>query len=273
MSNLRDILTELELGHISVEDAEKSLKLDYVESLDNLAQLDVLRHHRTGIPEVIFAETKELSSLLQIVDSMLQKNRFALITRLTPPQFKALDEIYASKPNVRYQPNTQGRIAYLAYSDYQLSVSEGIVGIITAGSSDIPIAEEARLVLTHMGFNSITSYDVGIAGMHRIFPPIQRMIQENVDVILCFAGMEGTLPGVVSSLVDVPVIGVPTSTGYGLGAKGIGALTTMLQSCSPGLAVVNIDNGFGAATMAALMIRRIHSKRKEEKKGKSHPKS
>jgi len=132
------------------------------------------------------------------------------------------------------------------------------VGIITAGSSDIPVAEEARMVLEFMGFKFTIAYDVGIAGMHRIFPPIREMLEQNVDVIIVVAGMEGTLPGVVSSLVDVPVIGVPTSTGYGLGEKGIGALTTMLQSCSPGLAVVNIDNGFGAASIAALILKRIY---------------
>ncbi len=260
MKSLRDILEKVQKGEINLTEAEKALKLDYIETLDDSVKLDLLRHHRTGIPEVIFAETKEISTVLKISAQMLEKNRFVLLTRLTSPQFEKLDALYSNHAEITYSPNRPGRIAFLAFHDYSPPKHEGFVGLITAGSSDIPIAEEARLVLTYMGYSTDTAYDVGIAGMHRIFPPIKRMIDNNVDVIICIAGMEGTLPGVVSSLVDVPVIGVPTSIGYGLGAKGIGALTTMLQSCSPGLAVVNIDNGFGAATMAALILKRIYRK-------------
>ncbi|MHA1519134.1 MAG: nickel pincer cofactor biosynthesis protein LarB [Promethearchaeota archaeon] len=263
MKSLRSVLEKVQKGEIDLAEAEKALKLDYIENLDDSVKLDLLRHHRTGIPEVIFAETKEISTVLKITKQMLEKNRFVLLTRLTSPQFEKLDSIYNKHQEITYSPNRSGRIAFLAYNDYTPPKHEGYVGLITAGSSDIPIAEEARLVLTHMGYTTYAAYDVGIAGMHRIFPPIKKMISDNVDVIICIAGMEGTLPGVVSSLVDVPVIGVPTSIGYGLGAKGIGALTTMLQSCSPGLAVVNIDNGFGAATMAALILKRIYRKNDE----------
>ena len=140
---------------------------------------------------------------------------------------------------------------------YSFSEKGGIVGIITAGSSDIPIAEEAKVILELMGCKVLTSYDVGIAGVHRIFDPLSEMIKVGVHIIIVCAGMEGTLPGVVAALTDVPVIGVPVSSGYGLGGKGIGALTTMLQSCSPGLLIVNIDNGFGAGACAALIANKI----------------
>jgi len=128
---------------------------------------------------------------------------------------------------------------------------------MTAGTSDIRVAEEARVVAEEMGCEVVTAYDVGIAGFHRHIGPLRRMLREGVDAIVVVAGMEGALPSVVASLVDVPVIGVPTSVGYGLGGKGVGALTTMLQSCSPGLCVVNIDNGVGAGALAALIARRV----------------
>ncbi|TFF88377.1 MAG: nickel pincer cofactor biosynthesis protein LarB, partial [Promethearchaeota archaeon] len=142
---------------------------------------------------------------------------------------------------------------------YEFPRKGGKIGLITAGSSDIPIAEEAKVISEAMGCEVFTSYDIGIAGIHRIFEPLSEMIQKGAHIIIVCAGMEGTLPGVVAALVDVPVIGVPISSGYGLGEKGQGALITMLQSCSPGLLVVNIDNGFGAGASAALIANKIAS--------------
>jgi hypothetical protein len=139
----------------------------------------------------------------------------------------------------------------------------GKIGIITAGTSDIYIAEEAKAMIELMSADVITAYDVGISGLHRIFPPLKNMLENDVDIIIVIAGMEGTLPSVVASLVDIPVIGVPAPTGYGQGEKGSGALTTMLQSCAPGLAVVNIGNGFGAAVTAILFLKRIQKYRSE----------
>ena len=125
------------------------------------------------------------------------------------------------------------------------------IGIITAGTSDIGIAEEAKLMCESMNCECITSYDIGIAGLHRTFPILKEFVKADVDVIIVAAGMEGALASVVSSMVNVPVIGVPTSVGYGYGEKGIAALASMLQSCSLGLSVVNIDNGIGAGAVAA----------------------
>ena len=133
----------------------------------------------------------------------------------------------------------------------------GKVGIIAAGTSDIGIAEEARLVCEAMNCDSISSYDVGIAGLHRIFPVLKQFVEAEVDVIVVVAGMEGALASIVSSIADVPVIGVPTSIGYGYGEKGVAALASMLQSCSLGLTVVNIDNGVGAGAAAANIASRI----------------
>jgi len=130
------------------------------------------------------------------------------------------------------------------------------VGLLTAGTADIPVAEEAALVIEHMGCRVERAYDVGVAGLHRLTEPLARLVEAEVDVLVVVAGMEGALPSVVAGLVDVPVIGVPTSTGYGLGGDGTAALYAMLQSCSPGLVVVNIDNGVGAGAAAALIARR-----------------
>jgi hypothetical protein len=127
--------------------------------------------------------------------------------------------------------------------------------VLAAGTADIPVAEEAAVAAEVMGCEVLKAYDVGIAGIHRLFEPLRKMIERGVSALVVVAGMEGALPSVTSSLVDVPVIGVPTSIGYGVGAEGIGALVTMLQTCSPKLAVVNIDNGFGAGIFAALIAR------------------
>jgi pyridinium-3,5-biscarboxylic acid mononucleotide synthase len=258
MKQLKDILDDLSHQKISVEQAEQLIKIENIENIDGKVQLDIFRHMRTGIPEVIFAESKPTAMLLQIINQMLEKNKFAIISRLKPSDVELIKSNYSDITKFVLNLNEMARVAYISEKDYQIKEKKGTVGIITAGTSDIPIAEESNLVLKSMGINTLTSYDVGIAGFHRIFPPLKEMIKKNVNVLIVIAGMEGTLPGVISALVDIPVIGVPASTGYGLGEKGKGALVTMLQSCSPGLAIVNIDNGFGAASMAALIINSIY---------------
>ena len=131
------------------------------------------------------------------------------------------------------------------------------IGILTAGTSDIQVAEEARIIVEEMGCRVITAYDVGVTGIHRLIPPLKEMIAGDVDVLIVVAGREGALPTVVAGMVDLPVIAVPTSVGYGLGEKGISALIAMLQSCSLGLAVVNIDGGVAAGAIAAMIANRI----------------
>jgi hypothetical protein len=242
-------------NELSIDDAESLIKIDYLDKLDEMVQLDIFRQARTGIPEVIFAQSKTTSQVVKITQTLLEKNHYVIVTRTTPPQRDVLAKQYGSNSKYKFELNEPARIIVIKEISYQFPQISGKVGIISAGTSDIPVADEARVVLEAMGIQTKFTYDVGISGMHRIFPPIKEMLNEKVDVFIVVAGMEGTLPGVVSALVDKPVIGVPTSIGYGLGEKGIGALTTMLQSCSPGLAVVNIDNGFGAATFASLVVK------------------
>ena len=150
----------------------------------------------------------------------------------------------------------------MSKAGYKFKMGNGRVGLMAGGTADIPVAEEARRTMELLGCKVIAAYDVGVAGMHRLFAPLEKMLKEKVACIVVVAGMEGALPTVVKSLVDIPVIGVPTSVGYGYGGKGESALMTMLQSCSPGLVVVNIDNGFGAACAAVLIAKQ--SKNNEE---------
>jgi NCAIR mutase (PurE)-related protein len=138
----------------------------------------------------------------------------------------------------------------------------GRVGVLTAGTSDIPRAEEAEVIAREMGCQVVSAYDVGVAGLHRLAEPLRQFKERRVDVVVVAAGMDGALPSVVAGLVDVPVIGLPTSIGYGLGGRGVAALLSMLQTCAPGLTVVNIDNGIGAGATAALIANRVAAARR-----------
>jgi len=253
---MKNILKDLIDEKISIEEAEKLLKADHIENVGELAKLDVFRKTRTGVPEVIYAQSKTPQMVLEIVTSFLKSKKFSIISRYNEEQKEKIVETFQNN-NFDLIINDLGKIIVIKDKSFDFEKQNGIVGIITAGMSDIPVAEEAKEILKAMGCEVITSYDIGIAGIHRIFSPLSDMVKKGVHVVIVCAGMEGTLPGVVASLVDVPVIGVPISSGYGLGANGKGALITMLQSCSPGLMVVNIDNGFGAGASAALIANKM----------------
>ena len=260
MSDIKDILAKLLEKKISIEEAERLLRANHVEEVGDLAKLDIFRKTRTGTPEVIFAQNKEPEMVIEITKKFLQSKQFAIISRYNEDQKILIDKTFEKAENYDLDINDLGKILVIKEKSYEFHKKGGIVGIITAGSSDIPIAIEAEVIAEAMGCKVITTYDVGIAGIHRIFTPLSEMIKKGVHIIIVCAGMEGTLPGLVAALVDVPVIGVPISSGYGMGEKGKGALITMLQSCSPGLLVVNIDNGFGAGASAAMIANKISEK-------------
>jgi NCAIR mutase (PurE)-related protein len=253
MENIREILQKLLTGKCDIEETEKLLKANMIEEVGEFAKLDIFRKHRTGIVEVIYAEHKTPEMVLDIINSFLEKNRFAILSRFKQEQLNLIKQKFSNNDSYKIEINNLAKLIIIKSKDFEFEKKGGIIGIITAGTSDIPIAEEAKVIAQSMGCEVISSYDLGIAGIHRIFNPLSEMVKNGVQVIIVCAGMEGTLPGVVAALVDIPVIGVPVSSGYGLGEKGIGALTTMLQSCSPGLLVVNIDNGLGAGASAALI--------------------
>ena len=257
MSDIKDILAKLLEKKMSIEEAERLLRANHVEEVGDLAKLDIFRKIRTGTPEVIFAQNKEPEMVIEITKKFLQSKQFAIISRYNEDQKILIDKTFEKAENYDIDINDLGKILVIKEKSYEFPKKGGIVGIITAGSSDIPVAIEAEVIAEAMGCKVITTYDVGIAGIHRIFTPLSEMIKKGVHIIIVCAGMEGTLPGLVAALVDVPVIGVPISSGYGMGEKGKGALITMLQSCSPGLLVVNIDNGFGAGASAAMIANKI----------------
>lgn len=257
MDDLRKILTLLIEKKITIEEAEKFLKGNLIKEVGALAKLDISRKIRTGIPEIVYAHKKSNEMIIAIIKSFLESNQFAIISRYNERQKEFILKCFEEKEDIKIDTNELGKIIIVRKNQFKFEKKNGIIGIITAGTSDIPVAEEAKVISEVMGCKVLTSYDVGIAGIHRIFTPLSDMIKEGVHVIIVCAGMEGTLPGIVAALTDVPVIGIPVSSGYGLGEKGIGALTTMLQSCSPGLLIVNIDNGFGAGASAALIANRI----------------
>jgi NCAIR mutase (PurE)-related protein len=250
--DLTEILESLDLGKISVPKAKKLLSLYSIEKIEDFAKIDISRKLRRGIPEVIFAEKKEFLDLKKIILTTISKSDSVLVSRINKDSYKKILS-FSRRHNLKIQigKNTTTILFFK-----KLSSTGGKVGILTAGTSDIGVAEEARLMCEAMGCQCVCSYDVGIAGIHRLFPIVKKMIHEEVDAIVVVAGMEGALASIISSLVDIPVIGVPSSVGYGYGQKGVAALASMLQSCTLGLSVVNIDNGIGAGSFAANIANR-----------------
>ena len=246
--DISEVLESLNQGKISVSKSKKLLELYSIEEVEKFAKIDINRKMRKGIPEVIFAERKQLVEIKKIISKVLKKSDSVLVSRIQKKDYQKV--INFSKKNnykIKKGKNTTTTLIFRK----TIKKSGGKIGIITAGTSDIGIAEEAKLMCESMNCECITSYDIGIAGLHRTFPILKEFVKKDVDVIIVAAGMEGALASVVSSMVNVPVIGVPTSVGYGYGEKGIAALASMLQSCSLGLSVVNIDNGMGAGAVAA----------------------
>ncbi len=216
--------------------------------MENFAKIDINRKMRKGIPEVIFAERKQLVETKKIISKVLKKSNSILVSRIQKKDYSKIID-FSKKNNFKIKKGKNTTTVLIFKKTIKKSGAK--IGIITAGTSDIGIAEEAKLMCESMNCECITSYDIGIAGLHRTFPILKEFVKADVDVIIVAAGMEGALASVVSSMVNVPVIGVPTSVGYGYGEKGIAALASMLQSCSLGLSVVNIDNGIGAGAVAA----------------------
>ncbi|MDH3204378.1 MAG: nickel pincer cofactor biosynthesis protein LarB [Nitrosopumilus sp.] len=254
-----DILESVKTGEISISNAKKLLSLYSIEQVEGFAKIDINRSKRLGIPEVIFAETKELHEIKKITSKILEKTNSVLISRIKNKDYQKI-LTFAKKLKVRIK--TGENSSSLLLHKKPIKFQGGKIGIITAGTSDIGVAEESRLMCEAMNCKCITSYDVGVAGIQRIFPILKEMIDKDVECIIVVAGMEGALATLVSTMVDIPIIGVPTSIGYGYGGKGIAALASMLQSCSLGISVVNIDNGIAAGGIAANIANRSSRKNK-----------
>ena len=215
---------------------------------------DADREQRKGAPEIIFGETKDAAQIIAMAQGLLAGSGRAIISRLRPDLVAPVRAAF-QEDTVHVHEMAHAMVIYRP--DYVSVHTGGHVGVISAGTSDIPVAEEAALIAEEMGCQVTRIYDVGVAGLHRLFEPLRDLLAHGVDAIIVAAGMDGALPSVVAGFVPVPVIGLPTSIGYGLGGKGVAALLSMLQTCAPGLSVVNIDNGVGAGTTAALIANRV----------------
>ena len=243
---LDEILHSFRRGEVDEEEASARILELFYEGTDNFL-LDMEREKRLGFPEVIYAEGKRTSDLIDIVGHMLEKQGRAFVASLSPEAAQLLKDTFPS-----HEFKSGGSVVVLG-SARTAPEPLGTAGVITAGTSDIPFAEESILLLEELGVNVVKSYDSGVAGIHRPHMSLRRM--QDASVIVVFAGMEGALPTVLASLTDLPVIAVPTPVGYGFGGQGEAALKTMLQSCSPGLTVLNIGNSVGAAAAAVRILR------------------
>lgn len=252
-------LGEIRLGFKGLRSQKSMLA---IERVARIAHLDVGREIRKGLPEVILAEGKAAREVAQIVEAMVKRTGRAIVSRAGRKHLRLIRARRISKSKIQFFEKSGIIIAKV--NSYRVKETGGRVGLLTAGTSDIPVAEEAKVIAEEMGCKTRVYYDVGVAGLHRLFKPLSELLKWDSDVILVVAGREGALPTVVAGLVDVPVIGVPTSRSYGFGDKGIAALAAMLQSCSLGIAVVNIDSGVGAGSIGGLIANRSAKYRQGE---------
>jgi NCAIR mutase (PurE)-related protein len=242
---LATLLTEYREGQLDLEQTMARLRHLPFEDL-GYAHVDHHRAIRQGFPEVIFGQGKTPDQVAGIAERLLERSGNLLVTRTTP---EAFDRVRELAPEAVFHESCH---AISVQRDLTIH-GHGLIAVVTAGTSDIPVADEAALTIELMGNRLERLFDVGVAGIHRILS--RRQLLESARVIVCVAGMEGALPSVVGGLVRVPVIAVPTSIGYGASLHGIAALLGMLNSCSSNVTVVNIDNGFGAGFVASLINR------------------
>lgn len=236
-------LRDFKSGRISIKKAIRSfVDLPYKDL--GFAKVDNHRHLRRGFPEVIFGKGKTIDQIVGIARRIISHDSILLITRTDEKTFRRLKKSF---PKIVFDKNAKA----ISYRKNPPVLKKGVVLIVTAGTADMPVAEEARVTLELMGNRVQALYDVGVAGIHRILD--KKDVLDKARVIIVVAGMEGALASVVSGLVSKPVIAVPTSVGYGASFDGLAPLLTMINCCSPGVAVVNIDNGFGAAYFASMI--------------------
>jgi len=222
-------------------------------TIPELSRLDFSREQRTGIPEIVLAGVKPDEQVVAAVQAFLDRTGHAVVSRLRDTTAERLTREF---PTCAVDHRAIAHSAAIHRPGYVRPRTDGRIGVLTAGTSDVPVAEEARLIAEEMGCDVYTAYDVGVAGIHRLFEPLAEMLAARVAALVVCAGMDGALASVVAGLSPVPVVGVPVSTGYGAGGKGRAALLAMLQTCAPGLTVVNVDNGVGAGATAALIANR-----------------
>jgi NCAIR mutase (PurE)-related protein len=250
---VRDILRAVSEGALTPDEAEKRLNLFAVTELEGLANLDAGRNARLGRPEIIRCSGKPVSLAVEMAASLLELQDLVILSGATA-EHASLLRSNPRAPSVSFEETAGLIVARKPGSVEKTRV--GRVSIVTAGTSDVPIALQAKVIVETLGVHADLYPDVGISGLHRLFPVVKQILDSDPDVIIAIAGQEGGLAPVLAGLVDIPIVGLPTSTGSGFGGEGLGALTTMLQACSMGIAVVNIDNGIAAGVVASSIARR-----------------
>lgn len=238
----RELLEDIRAGKIGIEDGLKALKSLPYEDM-GFAKIDTHRHLRAGFPEVVFCKGKTMEQLAKIVATLSQENGYVMAT-------KADEEAYEAIKQVR-EDAVYHETARIVIAGQGKKRTDKTILVVSAGTSDLPVAEEAAVTAEAMGNSVERAYDIGVAGVHRLFDNKDKLFSANVIIVV--AGMEGALASVVGGLVDCPVIAVPTSIGYGASFGGLSALLSMLNCCAPGVVVVNIDNGFGAGYCASMI--------------------
>jgi NCAIR mutase (PurE)-related protein len=249
-NKLEQLLSEVQSGEITINQALKRLKSLPYENLE-YARLDLHRDLRQGLPEVVYCENKTPDQVATILERLWDHHARVLGTRVSP---EIAAYVLEKLPDAVY--DSESKLLKLSRGDFNDPKEDSPYAmVVSGGTSDQPVAEEAAQTLEFLGNRVLRAYDVGVAGVHRLLD--QHALLADADVIISVAGMEGALTSVVGGLVSCPVVGVPTSVGYGANFQGVSALLAMLNACAPGIAVVNIDNGFGAAVYAHLILRRI----------------
>lgn len=249
---MRSLLEAYKRGELSAEEIQDRLMhMLYDEGEDFL--LDLHRSHRIGFPEVIFAEGKTTEQVVTITRSLFEKNGHVFVSIVDEEREGLLRQQFQ-----RAEVSKAGRLMLIKTHGRAVQKQTGCAGIITAGTADVPYAQECALIIEELGYNIIRAFDVGASGMHRPLLGLKRA--KDADVLIIFAGMDGVLPTLMASLTELPIIAVPTPVGYGYGGLGEAALATMLQCCVPGVVVMNIGNSVGAAAAAIRMLKALQRK-------------
>jgi pyridinium-3,5-biscarboxylic acid mononucleotide synthase len=255
-----DILEALAAGHITVEDARIRIAQHTILEVEGVGRLDAHREARTGIPEIVLAEGKTPDEVRRLVTRLIEDRDEVLVSRLSPEAW--LETRIEDLTGATHHYDVDARFLMVRREGAIPVPRKGLIGIITGGTSDLRVAREAQLTAEALGAETRLKVDCGVAAPQRLGPALRELLDERPDVLIVAAGREGTLATIVSGLVPIPVIGLPVSVGYGAGGQGHAALHAMLQSCSP-LAVVNIDAGVIAGSLAARIARLAATGRKE----------
>lgn len=270
LRSTREVLEAVKSGAISISKADQILKLDALSVVDEIARLDVNRYLRRGVPEIVYARGKSLNQLGSIISRLLEEAKKRrpqvyvpiIASKVTEDQVKLLKQISRKyKRTLRFHYFPEANITAFfprktGKENIRKMEKQGRVALLSAGTSDIPILNEAQVILELMGSKIIRFNDVGVASLRRLASPLKEIQKFDPDAVIVAAGMEAALPSVIAGLSSVPVIGLPTSVGYGYGRNGEAALMSMLQACPLGISVVNIDGGIAAGIIAWLIARR-----------------